>query len=550
MIVSPAAKLYAIKLAENSVIVLSTAEFQSVATVVGLQIPKAWQGSITRSAAVSNTCWTGDVTPAILHPLNSNILLIAVPARQSFHQRSHSQSNLSVLQMFDVRTGSHISRQALARTNATVLTHSPEGIEISTPDIRFLELSWDGKWLMSIDSWPPHIQDVGALDPCQVRCKKSPRSGEVCLKFWLWDESTKAWELASRIDAPHFCDTEGAVSVLCVASRPSEYEFATIGVDGILRFWDLIGGHHDGARVSSHPDSQRHTWRCRNAVNLNGMFGKDDDVLISASMGFSEDGSVLAVCLQALSRPGCCSVHLINAHNRQIHRSHDQLASGRVCAAKFLGRCLIIASTSSIFVWDTVNDVSRSTATFGPKSVSMPTLGDSVLFAVNSTTRTIAVATSDNSSCRLDKPTKKRRFSHYYVEVYDVHSLTCVSRSTLTCRPVTLLSDLNSGNFVIVDVAANLRLLRCADNSLEVLSPPLNYSHGLKAGLDNLFLGDSSKSRDSNQALSLRQHATFDTNKLSTLSRHIATLFNSVTPASFPAIGTIFKGVVNSFPTA
>ena len=137
--------------------ILSTRELQPLTTITGLQLCPDMSGSVESSK--------GSVV-AKLHPQQPERLIVAVPASHQLTQNQHGSqpANAAVLQTYDIRANSNISRQALARTNATTLSVSPEGSQIVAPDVKHLDIVHDAKWLATVDTWAPHPQDVEALD--------------------------------------------------------------------------------------------------------------------------------------------------------------------------------------------------------------------------------------------------------------------------------------------------------------------------------------------------------------------------------------------------
>lgn len=341
IVVSPTGNSYAVKLADNSVMVLSARELQPYATIIGLQLlPK--MGKFKDTAPC-------DTTAAVLHPQFPDQLLVAVPSSRQNTQDGHCLASSPVLQTYNILTNKHISRQALARTNTTILKISPEGSEITTPDIKHLSVSQDGKWMATVDSWSPFPQDTKALGLGFSGDSRTRNHEETFLKFWKWNKSSSLWELVTRIDGPHFSGY-GPAPVLGLASRPHSNEFITIGADAILRIWCPNQKPRSGLKTGPDVVQQLETWKCRNTIDLKGNIGFNKaGHLDAACFTFSEDGSVLAVCLpsESIEKPNIAL--LIDAQQCTIHYSRAGAYRGDPCAVKFLGRHLIIASKTFCF---------------------------------------------------------------------------------------------------------------------------------------------------------------------------------------------------------
>ncbi|KAL4994446.1 WD40-repeat-containing domain protein [Aspergillus recurvatus] len=442
IVVSESGNSYAVRLADNRVVVLSARELQPMSTITSLQV-----------ARLANRCRT----VAAVHPQHPEQLLLTVPASHQLTQEGITSTSASVLQTYDIRSGVHISRQALARTNATTLNIGPDGSHILTPDIQHLSISEDGKWMATVDSWSRNPEDVEALDitPNQMH--------EVHLKFWRWDESSSLWQLFTRIDSPHQ-PTSGSASVLNIASRPNSHEFATTGSDGLLRFW----------RPVNLPKKAAETWKCRDTLDLKGYLPATC-FLRSSSVCFSEDGSVLAVSLPPTStKPGLTV--LVDVRSCSVKYSKVGIYTGDICASAFLGCHLLVATKRSLFIWDTVNDAVRTIESPGMHY-------DGQLLAVNPRTQTFATA-----SRNLQKKTASKKFrkSGFTVQIFDINTVTLLSRFKLAKEPVALLSNSHSANYIVVDARACIQQIGCASKASEV-----NHTDNLieypDFGLEGLF---------------------------------------------------------------
>jgi NET1-associated nuclear protein 1 (U3 small nucleolar RNA-associated protein 17) len=536
MAISPYGRLYAIKLSDNSVVILSAMEMEQIATITGLQLPRLAH----KMKDTVSKCNQGPshMIPALLHPQRPDNLLIAIPARQSFYEQSHSLGSLSVLQTFNLHTGSHISRQALARTNITVLNKGPDGAAIVSPDLQYLDMSRDGKWLATVDAWSPHRVDVDALESFPLRSANDNRGwSEVFLKFWAWNDMTEVWELVTRIDEPHFRTVDGPVPLYCLASRPDRHGFTTVGADGILRFWEPSARHHSSTKSRTHRDRLEQTWKCKATIDLTARtefeHGKS---LASASMSFSEDGSVLAICIQGV-------VHLIDTHRWEIRHTRSGLFLNGAFSIRFLGRHVVIASRRSTAIWDTVNDVLKNIVNPRSASTSSSGVSDAILLAVSPKTQSFAIVTRCSSPCDSDKSTKRYRRLSHHVEVYNPHSSSPLFQSALEYPPLCLLSDPRTGDYVIVDTATNLKRLSCHHENMHPGSASGDMSSHLKAGLDNLF-GGLGQTLSKPKLLPLEEEATVSQ------SRKPGGIFDHAPPFSLPPVSILFKDVINSLVTA
>lgn len=519
VVISPEGNSYVVQLADNSVMVMSARELQPSATITGLQLNYE-----TGHGKDSGSKKSVDAVAA-LHPQRPEHLLIAVPATHQPSQRGSQRSNTSVLQTFDIRSNGHISRQALARTNATTVNVGPEGTPITSPDILNMDILDNGKWLATVDSWTPPTQDMKALAGVGANKESGSVRPEIFLKFWKWSASSNVWELVTRVDGPHFNDNRHA-KVLGLTARPQSSEFATIGADGFLRFWCPTTRYRSGLKKDP-SEQHQDTWKSRNAVDLTGFLGKSAPPLSQACISFSEDGSTLAVCLPS-STANNGLVLLIDVHNCTVHYRRNDVFHGNPHSAKFLGRCLIIASTKSVTVWDIVDDVVKPVQLLESSSTNS---SSPPLVAVNPRTQTFAVASSNfELSAR-----KRRRNAQFHVRIYGIASLDLVFQETLGSCPLVLLSDIYSGDYIVLDATSSVQRLGCLDKASQKNVQPQEVTTHLNSGLASIFSRGPEKAPV--QAIEDGNHSQ---------DRALASVFGDTPSFSLPSLGVLFKNVVQS----
>jgi NET1-associated nuclear protein 1 (U3 small nucleolar RNA-associated protein 17) len=535
IVVSTTGKAYIVKLADNCIMVLSATELQPYVTITGLQLcPKVNKPA---DAALSESRISFQSPAAVLHPQFHDRLLVAVPASRHAARDYHPTTSSCVLQTYDIRTNSQISRQALARTNATTLRISPEGTEIVAPDVSHLDICQDGKWMATIDDWIPRPEDIRALEPNSTSTGSHTLYRETYLKFWRWDEVSNMWELATRINSPHSFDSV-SVPILDLASRPYSHEFATVGCDAVLRFWCASNRPRLGL-ATKRPEHQYQTWKCRGTIDLKGEFiGGGTEPASAACMGFSEDGSVLAVCVQTRSSPDSGLVILLDMQNCKIHHSRVGVYSGRPCAARFLGRYLVVLSLHSAHIWDTVGDIVRTTSS---SAVQDNTPCGDQLLAVSSKSQTCAVA---SKVPRHLTGTRRTCGSQFDIRVYDVQTLSLLTRQSLKHCPVSLLSDPLTGDYIVVDAMANVQRLSCSDKAPQLI-PQSKDGTSHNYGLGGLF---GTRSRDMSRHGNL-QPLPVSGSSSAPQSSGLPGVFTDNPPFVLPPTSVLFKSLVQNLTT-
>ncbi|KAK4967613.1 NET1-associated nuclear protein 1 [Elasticomyces elasticus] len=407
--VSPSGSSYAVQLADNSIMVLSTSELKPTANFAGLQVQTDFvEDSQSRSEAPPNT---NAILPAlrrsiaVLHPLRPNLMLLPVSASYSTNLQNTAVAPRPFLQTFDTSAARHIAKQALTRNNMTDFNKGPEGNRIREPDVKFLQISNDGQWLATVDEWEPPINDVTHVS-ADVHTNGEQRSlrREVHLKIWRWDASSSIWMLETRIDAPHRPSRDQlAGHVYDLVSDPSRTAFATLGEDNQVRIWRPKTQPRNALTARGSNSDGLVEWSCRHAVPLGqgvGAYGQkgSPSKLVKPTDGclaFSTDGSVLAAA-QAFCEgdEGNGIAHFVDNFRGTLTKSTAGLFDGPLAGLGFLGRYFVTLA-SSLSIWDLVDDTLVHTFSFTEGIPSAPRLRP--ILALNSDNQTFAIATLSGS---------------------------------------------------------------------------------------------------------------------------------------------------------
>ena len=376
LVVSPSGSSYAVRIADNSAMVLSTAELQPTESISGIQLP-APRSPYFRVPEVMTVSESSNVTCTSRRPAaavtrtSAHQVLLAVPSASSSRSGSTHALNAAYLQIFDTRSGTQISRQALTRTKVTDRNIGPQSNVIEEPNVVLLQTSLDGKWLATVEEWTPPRHDIGflALDKDSTNAEQNLRM-EVYLKFWLWDDASKNWELVSRIDSPHYiaeADIGPIGRVFDLIVDLSTYGFITIGDEGLVKIWKPKTRFRDGLKVKGNDGRTLTNWSCRQAIPLTALDvlpgdGKD---YITARLAISSDGSVLVAGYHSSSGS---LLYMIDTENSQVKALHSNIFSGSIIGLGIIDRYLIIFA-NSLIVWDIVDDRINYEISIAPSSL-------------------------------------------------------------------------------------------------------------------------------------------------------------------------------------
>ena len=274
IVVSPAGSSYSITLANNSVIVLSTTELEAKTNITGIQSRRVDRGEIPRNITSNpRSLAKFSQLPFVTDPKNNDLVIFPSPSSQPRESDGATKAE-PYIQTFNIATQYPISRQAMTRNNATDFNMRPDGGKVVEPNISFLQISHDGRWLATVDEWIPPHGDMSFLDEGipEFNNEEHTFRCEVYLKFWRWDAEKALWALESRITSPHFFEDMGASArVLDLVSDPSSVGFATIGEDRSVRFWQPKTRMRDGTLVRGADNNKGDglvTWSINHSVEL------------------------------------------------------------------------------------------------------------------------------------------------------------------------------------------------------------------------------------------------------------------------------------------
>lgn len=495
---SPSGSSYAVRLANNSVVVLATSTLDPTATFSGLGLR-----CLSNGAQFS----VKDPFPMTMDALDSRYLLAAVPASQSLEPSSF-------LQTFDVFASQHVSRQALVRNSATDFNTTPSGQRVSDPSVTRLKMTADGQWLTCVEQWKPPQEDLNILfstDPEYALQKIKAK--EVKLRFWKRDQSSRSWYLNTRIDGPHILDSGAGSCVLDIAVSGHGAEVATVGEDARIRIWRPKARTRDGHAVKGASTELLQTWICHSTTELAHIArGKPTETGPTASLAYSEDGSILVAYFCENDDSTVClpPIYFLDSQSGMIRHQTPHLVTGRTVRLAFLGQYLIVLS-DHLRVWDTVN----SRLMFGmpiQKSLDIPAFK---LLSNQPANQTFAVSF----------PLMRSKGSGFrsQIAVFNLEQSEPLFQKDVSILVTCLMALPNSNDFVITDQNAGVLFLR--PPNAPVLTSSVAPSTEVENGLQRLF--------GSKETLAVEDKAQDDINKGARLaeddSRRIAGYLEGVT---------------------
>ena len=458
--VSESGASYAVRLADNSVMVLSTSDLLPTTNINGVSVGR---GPI-QSLLVD------------ISPNEQDQLLLATATDLPAHAQTATESSTTMLQTFDMRLNHQVSRQALARNTTTVVNINPRGQRVIDPDVLHLKVSSDGMWLATVDEWTPPENDIQPLHPPHDSQKSKCDRTETCLRFWSRDERLKTWQMTTRIDQPHL-PTTGAV--LALAVNPVKAEFATAGKDGHLRIWTPKSRMRDGMPVKDSDSRPLFSWVCNHTLQPDSRSSVHPAT--SAALAYSEDGSAIAASW-SLPRGMTRMIHFIDSHTGSLRASQPDLCSPGNTKLAFSGTHLL-ALSNFLCIWDVVN----SRLTFSIVLNDDFVQGSGGFLAANPVGQTFAIALNP-----------EKRNVPAAVAIFSTRTPGDVLYHGKVHRHVkALLPASKAQGYIIIDGEARIRHLRPSEPIKKTYSagsgPRMNTVKGLNDIFGSLKVADGEK---------------------------------------------------------
>ena len=517
--VSPNGSSYALRLSDNSVMVLSTANLDVTTNVSGLV-------AVQDSAAP---------LAASLHPTSSDRLLLAI-SRNTF-QKDHPAF---ALQTYDLSTDRELGRQGLTRNSTTVVTTHSSGSSNLEPNVTNLRLSTDGKWLATAEVWCADPRD---LDGVNLTSEDDVEEfgAEVCLKFWLYNEQQSEWELVNRIDDPH---VRGSIKVLALESSPSRNEFASAGSDGKVKTWRPKARVRDGVPVRNEAGEQLYNWGQTNVISCGvAQPAKTGSRFSSAVLAYSLDGTVIAASWSQQA-PTPRWTYLIDSEDGKICYTTPDLLNHGPASLVFSDRYLLSLS-ESICIYDTVSGtiISKTTLEGGFRGPHRRGY-----LAANNIDGTVAVAVNPSNAKGAGR-----------LAIIDAKNLAegPVFEQEVPGQIHALLTSPSVQGYVLIEGNSKIRHVRkTGAKALQAMTTArgeVKESEDVRRGLDRIFGQTQAPLRVLPQ-LEKTNGVRGDVvmggvgeEKAQTASKTLEDVLNFPTSASVPSVSGLFERVVGLF---
>ena len=526
--VSQLGSSYSIRLADNSVMVIQIADLLPSTNIAGLAV------NGHRSF------------PATMHPKHQNHLISAGTIQASSRDSRSIDSTATILQAYDISSNVQMHRQALARNIVTTINVSAKGGKIAEPDIKFLCITHDGNWLVTLDQWSPPDVDLDPLYPASVRNGRlKHRKTETYLRFWLWNQNAQAWEMVTRVNDPHE-DAE----VLDMVVSPTLLEVATASSDGSLHFWSPRSRVRNGLPVADASGTQLYTWTASRIIDVQGKL-QSSSMNSTATLAYSDDGSVLAASWSEPRR----ITHLVDLIAGKSMLSLPNLVAAGEARLALAGKYLLCLSSSQFCAYDTVKLINVFTVKLSREFASKRE-GAGYL-ATNTHDGTFALLLNVMPR-KASAPSNSAQLT-----IFNVNDLSAgaIYETKLPHRATNLLARTQGPGYVVIDSEAQVTAISpptMGTQSSATIDGTRHEPEKVKKGLDAIFgplqLSRSQVTKEQGDANSVKpladaeNQATVMTTTDGTGTESLTSIFSSLTagPSGRKSMREIFERVAMS----
>ena len=548
IVVSPQGSSYAVRLDDNSTMVLSTAEMKPTCYVSGLQ--SFTFGDRPRKDD-DRQLWKlreGISQPltAAISPTDPSRLLLAVGGGRRGFLAGVSPST-ALLQSFDLSVFQSIAKQPLARTHPTDVNQALDDSPITEPTVTHLCVSHDGRWMASVDEWQPPARDYREIEGIVSSEDWACGRREIHLKFWECPADDGAFELVSRINEAHM--TKQAERIFSMVADKRSSRFVTLGDDSMVRFWRPTTRQADGVASTGADGRPLVSWACVQSVSLGRSFATvTNDMPLgslaagnrSGSLAFSEDGSTL---FAAFSNQDEGVLYVVDAETGEVRDELHSLFSGELRGIACLSSYVILL-TADLTVYDVVADelqygyqLRHKTGSGGSRMAQL---------AVNELSGTFAVAVPLQGT----HYGKSRKGHTSEVAVFSPGQSQPLLLKSFNHLVISLLPAVGSGGFLVVDAAAQVWSLSEETEPAPLVQPlaelSLDTSDEMETPMANgtvaLALSGGDASEDEQEEVD-DEASDYDVHAAVIAPQHLADIFNTAPAYAMPPIEDVFYQV-------
>ena len=538
IVVSPKGTSYAIRLADNSTMVISTQELQPTVNIPGIILPSPTLKGLDDGISSQATSWRRTMSrrPAVaVSKSQAPQILLAVPATVSRNRSSESSYSSSYLQTIDARSGTQLAKQALTRTKVTDRNIGPDRLVIDDPNVVLLQVSCDGRWLATVEEWSPPVKDLDHVGGENEQLAMNQANHlETSLRFWAWSEDKLLWELVTKVHRPYSSVKELEYSngtVLDLVSDPSLASFVTLGDDYTLKVWKSKPRYRNNIPIKDIQGRSLMNWSCRKIIHLPPTSPMLEE--ITSRICISRDGSILAVGQSTLVDS---TIYTVDLRSSRVLSVRADMFVGSVRDVSILDQYLVILA-DQVLVWNLVTDQLSWTLNLNKFFTTVP-----LSYAWH-----LAVDLASNSFAISLPETKDRRTPKSCVAIFHATSPRPLHVAEVRERVIALVSAHQIKGFMALDKAALLHAIVPSHRmhiSEEVESKIQESADDEPAlqGIDAIYGKRSIQDREEDGA---SQPLDDDIARGSKFIRqqHLSELFNYTQPFALPPVKTLFEQV-------
>ncbi|EAQ93465.1 hypothetical protein CHGG_01700 [Chaetomium globosum CBS 148.51] len=552
IVVSPRGSSYAVHLDDNSTMILSTAEMKPTMYVSGIQ--SLVLGDRQPKESLVRRVWrpVEEIAAPLVAAVNPQIpsqLFLCVGNGQQATLGGGSSTPL--LQVFDLSSFHGITKHAIARTNPTDANITNEGVPVVEPTATKLAFSRDGKWLASVDEWQPPERDTDVfLTGSKTPAEASRERREIHLKFWEAGAKDQSFQLVTRINDAHH--TDRTQPIFDLASDPTSSQFATIGNDGVVRFWTSKMRKRDGLAATGPDGEPLRSWSCSRTVPLPIYEQQDDsvetpkNVPCSGAIAFSEDGSIL---FAAFGPPSGAVVVAIDTETGAFRDVVSGMFRGEIRAMESMGSTLIMLS-EELVVYDIVSDELLYSYSLKETSEAAKRLSQ---LAVNYESRSVALV----APVPHQNQDKMKRGARSELVVLAIEGDEPQLIQTFPHLITSVIAAPSSSGFIVVDSAAQIWSVAEGPEQAPLLQPLADLgvdgdattTGDATSGELELHEGEASDEEMEDVDQDVEMEDEDDTHAAVVAPQRLAKIFNAAPAFAMPPIEDIFYQVAGLFST-